>query len=84
MVVSPDEHGLAIVVGQLAEAGEQQQCVGEHAGVHGLHQHALQEVHCVGAALRCGQLRPLPQDAVGVHQLLRQCRVHSPVVAQTL
>lgn len=83
-LVLPDEHGLAVIVGQLVEAGEQQEGISEHAGVHSLHQHTLQEVHRVGATFRCCQLRPLPQNAIRIHQLFRQRRMHPSVVAQTL
>lgn len=82
--VLPDEHRLAIIMGQLVEAGEQQEGISEHAGVHSLHQHTLQEVHSVGATFRRCQLRPLPQNAIRIHQLFCQCRMHPSIVAQTL
>lgn len=82
--VLPDEHRLAIILGQLVEAGEQQEGVGEHGGVHSFHQHALQEVHGVGASFRCCQLRPLTQDAIRIDQLFRQCRMHPSIVAEAL
>lgn len=71
-------------MGQLVKAGQQQERIGEHAGVHGFHQYTLQEVHSVGATFRRCQLRSLAQDAVRIHQLLRQRWMHPSIVAQTL
>lgn len=77
----PDEHRLAVIMGQLVEAGEQQEGVSEHAGVHSFYQHTLQEVHSVGATFRCCQFGPLTQDAICIHQLFCQCWMHPSIVA---